>query len=191
MDGIHPKILKELKEELAKPLAMIFRKSHEDKDIPEEWKTARSSAIFEKGSKSIAGNYRPVSLTSIVGKVMEKLVRNHLLEHFITNSLFTNKQYGFIGGRSTSLQLLRVLDEWTEAIDAGKDVDCVYMDYQKAFDTVPHKRLVRKLEAYGIGKEMREWIQNYLSGRKQQVSVNGHTSKWHHVTSGIPQGTVL
>ena len=122
---------------------------------------------------------------------MERLVRDHLINHFERNNLFTTKQYGFIGGRSTALQLLRVLDEWTEALDNGSDIDCIYMDYQKAFDTVPHNRLLKKFEAYGIGTELIEWIRNYLSGRKQQVSINGETSKWHDVTSGIPQGSVL
>ena len=76
---------------------------------------------------------------------MEKLVRDQLLSHFDKNDLLTNKQYGFISGRSTTIQLIRVLEEWTEALDAGVGVDCVYMDYQKAFDTVPHRRLLGKL----------------------------------------------
>ena len=191
MDMLHPRLLREVREELEAPLAKIFIKSLESMTVPNEWKTARISAIFKKGNKSLAGNYRPVSLTSVVGKVMERLVRDHLINHFERNNLFTTKQYGFIGGRSTALQLLRVLDEWTEALDNGSDIDCVYMDYQKAFDTVPHNRLLKKLEAYGIGTELIEWIRNYLSGRKQQVSINGETSKWHDVTSGIPQGSVL
>ena len=122
---------------------------------------------------------------------MEKLIRDQIIEHFKTNNLFTEKQFGFISGRSTSLQLIRVLEEWSEALDNGNGVDCVYMDYQKAFDTVPHRRLLKKLEAYNIGEEMIQWIQNYLFGRKQKVSINNSDSNWKEVSSGIPQGSVI
>ena len=96
-----------------------------------------------------------------------------------------------MSGRSTAIQLLKVLDEWTEAIDNGQGIDCIYMDYKKAFDTVPHQRLLKKLEAYQLGPSIIEWIRHYLQDRKQQVSVNGQNSAWHNVTSGIPQGSVV
>ena len=191
IDGMHPRFLRELKHELVKPLNLIFNRSLEENKVPNDWKEARISAIYKKGKKSLASNYRPVSLTSVICKLMERLVRDHIIEHFQVNKLFTEKQYGFISGRSTSIQLIRVLEEWTEAIDKGHGVDCVYMDYQKAFDTVPHKRLISKLKSYNLGEEMISWIQNYLSGRKQQVSINGANSNWHTVSSGIPQGSVI
>ena len=191
MDNLHPRFLKELSHELATPLGIIFRKSLQERNVPNGWRQARIGAIFKKGNKAIAGNYRPVSLTSIVCKIMERIVRDKIIEHMNINNLFTTKQYGFMAGRSTALQLLRVLDEWTEALDEGKAVDCVYMDYQKGFDTVPHNRLMKKLEAYTIGENTRDWIKHYLDGRKQQVSVNGQLYRWHDVTSGIPQGSVI
>ena len=191
LDNIHPTFLKELHQELATPLSIIFNKSLSEKQIPKEWKKAKISAIFKKGSKSLASNYRPVSLTSVVCKVMEKIIRNHIVKFMTINNHFTKKQYGFMAGRSTALQLLKVIDEWTEAIDNGCGIDCIYMDYQKAFDTVPHRRLIEKLKAYGIGPNIIEWIEDFLSSRKQQVSVGGHSSKWHNVSSGIPQGSVL
>ena len=98
----------------------------------------------------MASNYRPVSLTSIIGKCLEKIVREKIIEFMKDNSLFSNRQYGFISGRSTQLQLLEVLDKWTEALDEGQSIDCIYMDYAKAFDTVPHRRLIYKLESYRI-----------------------------------------
>ena len=191
IDNLHPMFLKELHHELATPLTIIFKQSLSNKKIPSEWKKARISAIHKKGSKSQANNYRPVSLTSIACKTMEKIIRNHVTEHINKNDLFTDKQFGFIAGRSTSLQLINVLEEWTEAIDAGKTIDCLYMDYKKAFDTVPHKRLLKKLETYGIGLNIIEWFKDYLGERTQQVSVNGQNSKWHQVTSGVPQGSVI
>ncbi|KAK3088848.1 hypothetical protein FSP39_024556 [Pinctada imbricata] len=132
-DQMHPRLFKELSQELAQPLRIIFEKSIRDRQVPDEWKVAKISAIYKKGPKSIAGNYRPVSLTSIVCKVMEKIVRNHITKYFLENDLFTKRQYGFMSGRSTAIQLLKVLDEWTEAIDNGQGIDCIYMDYKKSF----------------------------------------------------------
>ena len=107
------------------------------------------------------------------------------------NKLFSNKQFGFISGRSTPLQLLEVLDKWTEAIDKGTDVDVIYMDFQKAFDKVPHKRLIGKAKNYVLDNPLLEWIEDFLTGRTQRVSINGSTSDWKEVTSGIPQVSVL
>ena len=107
------------------------------------------------------------------------------------NRLFSPLQYGFIDRRSTTLQLLYVLDEWTEIIDSGGTIDAVYMDFMKAFDKVPHVRLLKKLESYGIGGDLLKWISSFLTGRKQRVRVGSATSEWTAVTSGIPQGSVL
>ena len=107
------------------------------------------------------------------------------------NSLFSKKQFGFISGRSTSLQLLTVLDKWTESLDQGKSVDCIYMDYQKAFDTVPHGRLLSKLKSYKMSEPILRWISSSLQKRTQQVVINGHHSEWMEVPSGIPRGQYL
>ena len=94
----------------------------------------------------MAENYRPVNQTWVICKTMEKIIRNYIVDHMKINRLFSNKQYGFISGRSTSLQLLTVLDKWTAALDKGQAVDCIYMDFQKAFDKVPHNRLLSKIK---------------------------------------------
>ena len=115
-DSLHPRLLFEIKESIAEPLSIIFNQSLALKTIRKEWKNAQISAIFKKGNKSQATNYIPVSLTSVVCKIMEKLIRLHIINHMKANKLFSNKQYGFIEGRSTALQLLEVIDKWSEAL---------------------------------------------------------------------------
>ena len=170
---------------------MIFKKSLETRTLPKDWKRARVSAIHKKGKKSYPGNYRPVSLTSIVCKIMESIVREHIIKYMQVNKLFSPNQYGFITGRSTVLQLLTVLDKWSEALDMGLSVDCIYMDFQKAFDTVPHRRLIGKLKSYNINEDIIGWIENFITGRTQKVVIGEECSGWVPVTSGIPQGSVL
>ena len=108
---------------------------------------------------------------------METVVRDHIVEYMNSENLFSIRQYGFMSGRSTTLQLLAVLDAWTEAIDAGHSVDVIYLDFRKAFDTVPHHRLIGKLKAYHINDSLIEWIECFLSDRQQMVTVNGQYSE--------------
>jgi hypothetical protein len=122
---------------------------------------------------------------------MEKLVREQMLEHLQRNNLISENQHGFVPGRSCITQLLEVLDIWTSIIDEGGSVDVIYMDYQKAFDSVPHRQLLGKLSALGIRGRVLQWVQDFLTGRKQTVVVNGARSNEADVSSGIPQGSVL
>ena len=108
-----------------------------------------------------------------------------------SNKLISNKQFGFIGGRSTTLQLLRVIDEWTEILDNGGSIDVIYFDFMKAFDKVSHSRLILKLKSYGIGGVLLDWLKSFLTDRKQRVGVNDEYSEWTEVPSGVPQGSVL
>ncbi len=190
-DNMNPYFLRELASELKKPLTALFNKSLSNGALPEVWKHGNITAIFKKGDRKDPGNYRPVSLTSIVCKLMESLIRDHIINFFKINHLFSDKQFGFLSGRSTSLQLLSVLDKWTQALEDGHVIDCVYMDYQKAFDKVPHQRLISKLSSYHINQVLIEWIKQFLTSRQQQVIVHGKRSQKKEVTSGIPQGSVL
>ena len=121
-DGLHPRILHDLYEELGKPIAIIFKNSIENKHIPNEWREGCITALIKKGSRKMASNYRPVSLTCILCKVLEKFIRDHIVNHMKRNK-FSPKQFGFISGRSTSLQLLYVLERWTNILDEGGSLD--------------------------------------------------------------------
>ena len=190
-DDLHPRLLKELCFVISHPLSMIFKNSFQCGEIPDDWKEAVVSAIFKKGEHKKPNNYRPVSLTSIVCKLMESIVWDDIISYLKENKLFSEQQFGFIGGRSMVLQLLHVFDKWTGIIDRGGTIDCIYMDFQKAFDKVSHKRLLSKIESYGISGDLTRWIKAFLSGRSHRVRINGCLSRAHNVTSGIPQGSVL
>ena len=191
MDGIHPKVLNECADELAVPLHRIFRKSLRDGELPDDWKKARVSPIFKKGSRSKAENYRPVSLTSVPCKVLESLIKDSVTNHLERYNLLSSRQHGFMKKRSCLTNLLSSLETITSGLDEGSGVDIIYLDYAKAFDTVPHRRLMNKLSAYGIGGSLYKWIEQFLTNRQQQVSVRGTDSDWADVLSGVPQGSVL
>ena len=129
----------ELCEELMTLLMAIYTSSFQQKSLPEAWKLASVSLFFTKGSKKLPSNYHPVSLTAIVFKIMGSFIRDHILSHMTRNSLLSKKQFGFLKGRSTVLQLLRILDKWVQPQDDGRNVDTIYMDFQKLFNKVPHK----------------------------------------------------
>ena len=113
------------------------------------------------------------------------------MDHLLNNKLCSNRQYGFIKGRSTLLQLLNILDKWTHELDNGGQIDAVYTDFEKAFDKVPHKRLLEKINSYGLPQGMLSWIKDFLTDRIYRVRVNCKFSDWYPVLSGIPQGNVL
>ena len=190
-DEIHPKLISELAPILSEPLAILLNFSLRSGNIPKEWKTAVITAVFKKGSRNISGNYRPISLTCVLCRIMESFLKDAIMSHLLENNLLSPRQHGFINGRSTVTQLLKYLESCAEKVAHGEVVDVVYLDFQKAFDTVPHARLIKKLRAYGIDDELLAWITEYLKDRTQIVRVNGESSEIAAVISGIPQGTVL
>lgn len=190
-DMIHPRILKETSVQITRALQLLFEMSLSTCALPDDWTSSIISVIHKKGSRDSASNYRPISLTCISCKILESIIRDHLMNHFTSNNLFSKKQFGFISGRSTVLQLLNVVDKWTQDLETGGQIDIVYTDFEKAFDKVPHQRLLSKLVSYGVHCNLIKWIEMFLCFRSYQVRINGKFSQCKAVASGIPQGSVL
>ena len=144
-----------------------------------------------KGDRKLSNNYHPISLTSIFCRMLEAIIKDKIMSYFTINNIFCNERFGFRSKRSCETQLLTIMEHWSRLIEDGTCIDVIYLDFQKAFDKVPHKRLMNKLKAYGIQGNVYTWIQNFLSNRKQRVSVCGSYSDWTNVLSGVPQGSVL
>lgn len=177
-DEVPPRVLRHLAEELCYPLSVILQKSIDEGVAPEDWKQANVSPIFKKGSKSQASNYRPVSLTCQLCKLGESIIREEIIGHLDKNNLINPSQHGFGKGRSCLTNLLEFLDKVTQAVDAGDNIDVIYLDFAKAFDMVPHIRLMKKLEAHGIRHKVAKWIEAWLQNRKQRVCLDGVFSTW-------------
>ena len=190
-DNLHAKVLHELRKNISKPLSEIFNKSLAEGKLPPDWKSAILKPLHKKGSKNQVSNYRPVSLTAISCKVMERIIRKEMMMYLEEHKLLSKDQHGFRTGRSCATQLLEIMEIWTRFIDNGMAVDCIYLDFAKAFDKVPHCRLIKKLEAYGFKGELIRWLNDFLTNREQNVIINGISSETKGVTSGIPQGSVL
>ena len=136
-DDVNSRILVELAKSVAPSLSVLFQNSYDTGIVPSDWKRPNITPIYKKNDKKDLENYFLVSLTTILYKIMESVIKEHLLKYLEDNNILSNKQYGFLPGRSTVLQLLNVLDQWTEAIDNGFYVDVIYCDFMKAFDKVP------------------------------------------------------
>ena len=157
-DRLYSTVLREVADEIARPLSIIFQDSMINGEVPISWKQANVTPIFKKGRRNLPNNYRPVSLTSQVGKLMEAIIRDAIVDHLREHELIKGSQHGFCKGRSCLTNLLTVLEHITKYVDEGYPVDVVYLDFSKAFDRVPHARLVNKLRAHGIGCTLSAWI---------------------------------
>jgi len=190
-DGMHPRELRELADVIAEPLSIIFERSWRTGEVPEDGRKANVTPIFKKGKKEDTGNYRPVSLISIPGKVMEQLILEVIIKQVEKKKVIRSSQHGFTKVESRLTNLTAFSDGMTGWIDEGRAMDVVYLDFSKALDTVCRNILIGKLRKCGLDEWTVRWTENWLNGRTQRVVISGKGSSWSTVTSGVPQGSVF
>jgi len=190
-DGIKPVVLKHLHLVIAPTLQQIFEKCYHTRQTPDDWKKANITPIFKKGNKDDPANYRPISLTCIVSKLMEHIVVSALMKHLEVNKLLHENQHGFRSNRSCDTQLIDFSHHLVSAMHDGIQTDVIALDFAKAFDTVPHAHLLFKMKHLGVDPTTCGWIASFLHGRTQQVLLDGEQSTEARVLSGVPQGSVI
>jgi len=190
-DNIAPKLIKLISADIIEPLLYIFNLSFSSGQVPQSLKIAKVIPLYKKGGKDIPGNYRPISLLSIFDKILEKLMFNRIYSFLVQNDILYKYQFGFRKGYSTSLALVELVDTIYTHCDNRDTVIGMFFDLQKAFDTVDHSILLHKMNNCGIRGIVLKWFRNYLSNRKQFVSIGNSKSDLQNVTCGVPQGSVL
>ena len=190
-DDLPAKVIKMIAPQIKHFLKRFFQLSLDTGVLPQQWKKAVVSPIHKKSSKNIAKNYRPISLTSCICRILEAIIKNVIIEYLFAQNLLSKHQHGFLPGRGTTTQLLHSLNNWSASFDNNEAVDIVYTDFSKAFDTVSHAKLVEVLRAFGIRGTTLSWLKEFLSNRVQRVMINGDLSDPLDVLSGVPQGSVL
>ena len=190
-DAIPNLVLKTCADSVSKSLSTIYQSSLDSGTLPDDWLTANISSAFKKGDRHLAENYRPISLTSVPCKILEHVICQHIMKHFEKNKILTNLNHGFRSGYSCESQLLTTAQDLLTSFDKNKQVDIAILDFSKAFDTVPHKKLLHKLHHFGIQGPLHSWLTSFLTRRSMQVVLKGYSSKPTSVDSGVPQGTVL
>lgn len=192
-DQISTRFLRMCASEITPALTLLYQSSLNAGTVPSDWKEALVTPLFKKGDRTAAANYRPVSLTSsVVSKILEHIIHSTIMKHLDNLKILTDCQHGFRSKRSCESQLISTIQGISEKLKTGRDqVDIILLDFAKAFDKVPHRRLVYKLDYYGVRGMTLKWISSFLSSHSQQVMVEGCTSGKLDVLSGVPQGTVL
>ena len=191
LDGISVKLLKDTSDVIAQPLANIFNLSLQTGIFPDDWKIAKISPVFKEGNKTDCGNYRPISVISVVAKLFEGLVYNQLRTFISDNNILVKQQSGFRSQHSTETALLGSTNEWLYNMDSGLINGVLFLDLKKAFDTVDHEILLKKLHLYIIKGTPYAWLKSYIQNRKQICLMNGKKSHAREIRCGVPQGSNL
>lgn len=191
VDGIQANVIKQSITFLADPLSHIINSSLSQGIVPEELKIAKIIPIYKSGDKSLCNNYRPISLLPFFSKIMEKVVSKRVIDFLEKNNLLSENQFGFRKNKSTEHAVLSLTSNIMQNIDRNEFTIGVFIDLTKAFDTVPHDILLKKLESIGIRGLPNKWFASYLNNRKQFVDYNNVTSTKQIINCGVPQGSIL
>ena len=190
-DSLPPILFNQCASSLSFPLSILFRSLIDLHELPSEWKISIITPKFKKGNPSAPQNYRPISLTCTCCKVLETIIANKLLEFLSKSNLLSKSQHGFLKRHSTTTNLLESTKDWTISLTNRKSVVVGYIDFQRAFDTISHPKLLLKLASYGICGNLFLWIKSFISNRHQCVRINSYLSPTLEILSGVPQGSVL
>ena len=190
-DQVPAYFLKKVSSSMAKPLSKLFTLLLTKGKVPTIWKQAIVTPIFKKGLKSNPANYRPISLTSVICRILEIIIHFCIYSHLTSNNILSSCQHGFLPKRSSQSQQLVLLNDLMQAFDNKVTTDIIYLDFKKAFDSVSHSKLLHILKCYKLSQDTLNWIEDYLSQRCQITIVDGYFSEYCEVSSGVPQGSVL
>ena len=190
-DKVPTVLLKEHADIMAPILQVIYQQSLDTGKVPAGWKVADVVAIYKKGDKNTASNYRPVSLTSISCKGLEHIIFSNIMDHVDMHKILSTFQHGFRKNHSCETQLVTTIEDLARGLDNRQQIDLLILDFSKAFDVVSHRLLLGKLEHYGIRGSTLGWVTDWLTDRTQRVVIDGECSEDAPVLSGVPQGTVL
>ena len=190
--AINNRILKELSSRpLSFPLCDLFNFSLLKGKVSAIWKEANVTPVYKKDDPSCVSSYRPISLLNTIGKVLEKVIHEHVFNFFRDHNILTPLRSGFVPQDSTVNQLVDIYNTFCKALDEGKEVRAVFCDISKAFDRVWHRGLLYKLQAVGISGSLLQGFTDYLTNRKQRVVLPGVASNWLFLKAGVPQGSIL